>query len=178
MPLISTVQYRSHVGLMRLLTTKSMHFFSTHSTHTIPLIHKQATTAPAHIPQYHSHTFACMFSCVQLCATPWTVAHQSPLFIGFSRQKYWSGLPFPCPEDLPDPRIEPMSLQSPALACRFFATSTIWEAPRDYLVTSQLSKYLAPWLGEFPKSAGSLPWDAQQPWLFPGSKAEFMLLCY
>ena len=49
---------------------------------------------------------------VQLFATPWTVAHQAPLSVGFSRQEHWSGLPFPSPGDLPDPRIEP---RSPAL---------------------------------------------------------------
>ena len=46
------------------------------------------------------------FSCVRLCATLWTAAHQAPPSIGFSRQEYWSGLPFPSPEDLPDPGIE------------------------------------------------------------------------
>ena len=46
------------------------------------------------------------FSHVPLCATPWTVAHQAPLSIGVSRQEYWSGLPFPPPEDLPNPGIE------------------------------------------------------------------------
>ena len=51
-------------------------------------------------------------SCVQLFATPWTVAYQAPLSMGFSRQEYWSGLPFPSPGDLPDPGIEP---RSPAL---------------------------------------------------------------
>ena len=45
--------------------------------------------------------------------TPWTVAHQAPLSIGFSWQEYWSGLPFPPSEDLPHPGIEP---ESPALA--------------------------------------------------------------
>ena len=50
------------------------------------------------------------FSRVQLCATLWTVAHQAPLSMGFSRQEYWSGLPFPPPEDLSDPRIEPCPL--------------------------------------------------------------------
>ena len=45
-------------------------------------------------------------SCLTL-ATPWTVAHQSPLFMGFSRQKYWSGLPCLAPGDLPDPGIKP-----------------------------------------------------------------------
>ena len=44
---------------------------------------------------------------VQLFATPWTVAHQAPQSMGFSRQEYWSGLPFPSPEDLPDPGIKP-----------------------------------------------------------------------
>ena len=46
----------------------------------------------------------------------------------FSRQEYWSGLPCPPPGDLPDPRIEPMSLMSPALAGGFLTTSTTWEA--------------------------------------------------
>ena len=41
--------------------------------------------------------------------TPWTVAHQAPLYVGFSRQEYWSGLPFPSPGDLPNPGIEPRS---------------------------------------------------------------------
>ena len=49
---------------------------------------------------------------VQLFATLWTVAYQASLSMGFSRQEYWSGLPLPSPEDLPDPRIEP---RSPAL---------------------------------------------------------------
>ena len=51
-------------------------------------------------------------SCVRLFATPWTVAYQAPPSMGFSRQEYWSVLPFPSPGDLPDPRIEP---RSPAL---------------------------------------------------------------
>ena len=43
-------------------------------------------------------------------ASPWPVAHQAPLSIGFPKQEYWSGLPFPSPGDLPDPGIETMSL--------------------------------------------------------------------
>ena len=46
---------------------------------------------------------------VQLFATPWTAAYQPPPSMGFSRQEYWSGLPFPSPGDLPDPEIEPGS---------------------------------------------------------------------
>ena len=56
---------------------------------------------------------------IQLFATPWTVACQAPLPMGFSRQEYWSGLPFPSPGDLPDAGIEPKSLLSSALAGRF-----------------------------------------------------------
>ena len=48
----------------------------------------------------------CAQSCLSLCR----VAHQTPLSMGFSRQQYWSGLPFPTPGDLPDPEIKPMSL--------------------------------------------------------------------
>ena len=56
-------------------------------------------------------------SCVRLFATPWTVAYQAPRSMGFSRQEYWSGLPFPFPGYLPNPEIEPGSpaLQTDAL---------------------------------------------------------------
>ena len=61
---------------------------------------------------------------VQLFATPWSVAYQAPLSMGFSRQEYWSELPFAFPGDLPDPGIEPASLMSPALAGGFFTTES------------------------------------------------------
>ena len=64
----------------------------------------------------------------RLLVTPWTLAHQVPLSMGFSRQEYWSGLPCPPPGDLPNPGIEPMSLTSPALAGEFFTTNVTWEA--------------------------------------------------
>ena len=59
-----------------------------------------------------------LLSHVLLFATQWTVAHQAPPSMGFSRQEYWSGLPFPFPGDLPDPGIEPRSstLQAEALS--------------------------------------------------------------
>ena len=60
-------------------------------------------------------------------ATLWTVAHQAPLSVGFSRQKYWSGLPRHSPGDLPDPGIKPTSLLSHILVGGFFTTSIIWE---------------------------------------------------
>ena len=55
-------------------------------------------------------------------ATPWTVTHQAALSMGFPRQEYWNGLPFPSPGYLPDPGIEPISLTSPAMAGGFFTT--------------------------------------------------------
>ena len=67
------------------------------------------------------------FSHIQLFATLRTIARQTPLSIGFCRQEYWSGVPFPSPGDLPNPRIEPTSLVSSALTSRFFTTSTTWE---------------------------------------------------
>ena len=73
---------------------------------------------------------ACMlshFSCVRLCVTLWTVACQAPLSMEFSRQEYWSGLPYPSSGDLPNPGTEPASLTSPALAGGFFTTSATWE---------------------------------------------------
>ena len=69
---------------------------------------------------------------IWLFATLWTVAHQAPLSMAFSRQEYWSGLPSPPPEDLPYPQMEPASLMSPALAGGFFTTSTTW---KDALVS-------------------------------------------
>ena len=73
----------------------------------------------------------CLPSCyrhVQHFAILWTVACQAPLSMGFSRQRYWSGLPCPPPGDLPNPGIEPMFLMSPALVGLFTAI-TAWEAP-------------------------------------------------
>ena len=81
---------------------------------------------------------------VRLFATPWTVAYQAPPSMGFSRQEYWSGLPFPSPEDLPDPGIEP---KSPALQ----ADSLLSEPPggaclkllKDLTTFFQLSRHLS-----------------------------------
>ena len=60
-------------------------------------------------------------SCLTLCDP--MVARQPPLSMGFPRQEYWNGFPFPSPGDLPDPGTEPMSPASPALAGRFFTTA-------------------------------------------------------
>ena len=76
--------------------------------------------------------YVCVCVCVCVCivlvakscptlVTLWTVASQAPLSMGFPRQEYWSGLPFPSPGHLPDPRIKPVS---PALAGGFFITES------------------------------------------------------
>ena len=57
-------------------------------------------------------------------ATPWTIACQASLSMGFPQQEYWTGLPFPPPRDLPNPRMETASLVSPALAGGFFTSNT------------------------------------------------------
>ena len=98
------------------------------------------------------HYYSLMHMCgscswVQLFVALWTVAHQDPLSMGFSRQEYWSGLPCSPPGDLPDPGIEPMSLTSPSFAGGFFTTSANKEAhsslsyPR-FCIISKLDKHL------------------------------------
>ena len=77
---------------------------------------------PPSLPNPTTHTCPIAvwsLSRVQFFAAPWTVAHQAPLSMGFPRQEYWSGLPFPSPGDLPNPGIEPWS---PSLAGRFLTT--------------------------------------------------------
>ena len=69
----------------------------------------------------------CVLRHIQLFATQWTVTCQAPMSMGFSKQEYWSGLPFPPPGDLPDPGIEPVS---PALAGRFFIIEPPERPPR------------------------------------------------
>ena len=66
------------------------------------------------------------FSHVRLLATPWAIACQAPLFLGFSRQEYWSGLPFPSPGDLPDPGLK---LGSPALQADSLPSGTHSQGP-------------------------------------------------
>ena len=88
--------------------------------------------------------FACVlshFSHVQLFATLWAVACQAPLSMGLSRKEHWSGLPCPPPEDLPEPEIKPASLMSPALAGRFFTTSTSWFNSKRFSLSVILQIY-------------------------------------
>ena len=75
-----------------------------------------------------------LLSRVRLFATPWTVAYQAPPSMGFSRQEYWSGVPFPSPGDLPDPGIEP---GFPA-----FQEDDLTSEPQGSPVAVQFSKHL------------------------------------
>ena len=86
------------------------------------------------------------FSHVWLCATPWTVAHQPPLSMGFFRQEYWNGWPCPPPGDLPDPGMEASSLASPALAESSLPLGATWEALSLYHKSTYIyiSIYLSP----------------------------------
>ena len=74
----------------------------------------------------------CVLSHVRLFATRGTIAGQAPLLLGFSRQEYWGGLPFPSLGDLPNPEIKSLCPASPVLAGRFFTASASWEAPGHY----------------------------------------------
>ena len=86
-------------------------------------------------------------SYVQLFVTPWTVAYQAPLSMGFSGQDYWSGLPFSFPGDLPNPGIEPTSLAPPTLAGGFLTTRATWEDQHTSSVQSLSRVHLfeTPW---------------------------------
>ena len=79
---------------------------------------------------------AWVLSHVQLFAIQWTTASQAPLSIEFSKQEYWSGLPFPSPGDLPDPGIERLSVVSPVLAGGFF---TSWVNREPHFVVNLYS---------------------------------------
>ena len=100
-----------------------------------PWDHSRVNLGYPETPPILSHlkkTFAAVaavqsLNCVWLFVTPWTVTHQAPLSMGFSRQEYWRGLP--SPEDLPDPGIEP---GSPTLQADAFTS----EPPGSYVHTT------------------------------------------
>ena len=80
--------------------------------HSVFKVHPYCSTYLKFIPFSLCVCVCELLSCVLLFATPWTVAHQAPLYVEFSREEYWSGLPFPSSGDLPDSEIES---RSPAL---------------------------------------------------------------
>ena len=112
------------------------------------------------------YMYAWSLSCVWLSAALWTVAHQALLPMEFSRQEYWSGLPFPSPGNLLNTGIEPVSLKSSALAGRFFTSKVTWEA----LIYYGLPWWLGWWriclqcrTPKFDPWVGKIPWRRE--WL-------------
>ena len=85
----------------------------------------------------------CVLNCSVLSdsAKSWTIARQAPLSMGFSRQEHWSGLPFPSPGDLPNPRTEP---SSPTLAGRFFITEPHGKPCGGIILTQFLFPFHSP----------------------------------
>ena len=98
------------------------------------------------------------FSRVQLFAAPWTVAHQAPLSLEFSRQEYWSGLPFPSPQNLPDRAVE---VRSPALQAEALPS----DPPGKPSIVIKLCPVL--WLHELQHA--SLPCPSPSLWICPSS---------
>ncbi|CAM9128069.1 unnamed protein product [Rangifer tarandus platyrhynchus] len=94
-------QIMSHASkvMLKILHARLQHY----ANQELPDVHKKESESKVKVKSL-SH--------VQLFVTPWTVAYHTPPSMGFSRQEYWSGFPFPSPEDLPDPGIKP---GSPAL---------------------------------------------------------------
>ena len=80
-----------------------------------------------------------LLSCVRLCVTPWTVARQAPLSMGFSRQEYYSGLPLPSQGDLPNLETEPSSPESSELAGGFFTTEPLGKTTKNLKQPSYLT---------------------------------------
>ena len=106
------------------------------------------------VPQYLLLLMFSLSVMSESFVTLWSVVHQVPLSVGYPREEYWSGLPFPSPGDLPDPGIEPTS---PALAGRFYTT---------YAMLSHFSRF---WLCATPQTAAhqappSLGFSRQEHW--------------
>ena len=112
-------------------------------------------------PEFSQMQMCCLlnhYSHVWLFETLWTLGHQAPLAMGFSRQEYQSGLPCPPPGDLPDPRIEPGTLTSPALAGEFFITRATWEALKcKYIFFMTSSPLLIPLVHRTPCRSSMIP---------------------
>ena len=85
----------------------------------------------------------CVLSHVGLFATPWTVTCQAPLSMGFFRQEYWNGLPFPSPGNLPDAGIEPIS---PVLVGGFFTTEPLGKPTYTRYLAQNRFSILAEWI--------------------------------
>ena len=87
-----------------------------------------------------------LLSCVRLCVTPWTVAHQASLSMGLSQQEHWSVLPCLSPGYLASPGTEHTSLVSPTLSGRFFTISTTQEVHAMLRRFSSVRLFVTPWM--------------------------------
>ena len=104
---------------------KNLKFKKKRKNHLVPGRSWEAKITPRVLQSFTFILHACVVNClcvVWLFETPWTIAHQAPLSMGFTRQEYWSGLPFPSSGDLPNAGIKCKPPMSPALAGRFFTT--------------------------------------------------------
>ena len=135
-PLINKARYSTLSGILPML--KCIAFQNKVNTmlgDSVLVINRNPVNIPI-CPQCYLTFLVCvcqLLSCVQLFVTPWTVAHQAPLFMELSRQEYWSGLPCPPPGVLPNPETEP---GSPALQANFLPS----EPPEDKLFGNHLQK--------------------------------------
>ena len=104
--------------------------------HTASITGQAGAVQPRWAGEYFSRTFVCVYtqSCLTFCDP---IDYQAPLSMKFTRQEYWSRLPFPTPGDLPDPGIEPMSPASPALAGGFFTTTPLGDISQIKLFLPQ-----------------------------------------
>ena len=92
-------------------------------------------------PSHQDNSQPVFYSAVRLIATPWTLVHQTPLSMGFSRQEYWSGLLFPPSGDLPNPEIKPGSPESPALASGFFTSEPSGKPPPSMMIQQLILEF-------------------------------------
>ena len=93
-----------------------------------------------------------VLSHVQCSVTPRSAAYQAPLFMGFFRQEYWGGLPFPSPGDIPNSGIKPTSLVSPASAGRFYTTEALAKPPNRLSHLQVQVVILQGWCSKAPRS--------------------------
>ena len=110
---------------------------------------RHSVMATSGLPRRHCSSLCCQSVASDSLWTPWTVAHQTLLSLGFSRQEHWRGWPCPPPGNLPDPGIKPVSLMSPALASRFFITSTTCARGKESACQCRRCRF-DPWVRKIP----------------------------
>ena len=116
--LLADLEFYTHVHVHTHIHKHIHTYIHTHvHSHTLIHIHYVLHTCINNNILTHGSDVLVAKSCLTF-VTPWIVAHQAPLSMGNPNQDYWSGLPFPSPEDLPDPGIKPRSLAGSLLYCR------------------------------------------------------------